>query len=52
MLLAHGEQAASFLETPAMLFEDSLVGEEPRGPADRLVPGLGAHRHGRDGRGL
>jgi serine/threonine protein kinase/Tol biopolymer transport system component len=31
LLLAHGDQAASFLETPAMLFDDSLVAKRLEG---------------------
>ena len=52
LLLAHDDQAASFLETPAMLFDDSLVAKSLEGRVHWPVPGLGAHRHGRDGRGL
>ena len=33
LLLAHGDQAASFLETPAMPFDDSLVAKSLEGSA-------------------
>ena len=35
-MLASHEQAASFLETPAVLFDDAVVDEEPRGSVHRL----------------